>query len=973
VKNREKIAHPAASPKKVSAVAAQAATVNRKKKSDSRRTTKPPAVGEAAEQLDVVTEVTHEILLDAEDWYRATWRDLPPLERPAPRPFDRAASIEALSRLRVRRYGDWPWETFLLSPAMTSEEATFWYTAMLRQEMQSLPTMKPKELAQQLAEEESHPKFDPASFQAYARDCSGGPPSEIVACLSRLLPPEKLVALLVDAVRGYQGTSVTYLLTPLFEGLAEFCLPYWTPQDREKIGRQIRTVVRPKNDTSLTGEQPPPEFFFAALVGLHDELEAVVSAWPDDAFEGQYLWWLPSSLILGLGDPRSVEMHMRRLGLLFDNPLKRPVDNPRQLRAWLAHTEYGALDIVRDSIAAETNKNKAVELIDVLARVHAPAAAAPMLELKSNSRVAQQAIEWLDRYVGCGVAGALEMAGGAGKLARAATEYLREMKRRGHSELIETLSKQAAADTAARVRRDVLEGEEERVYPALDNKSTPAWLAQALQQDDSAKTCRLPAWADPEAAPPVLVGKKRLSDEQVTGLLKALKQSQLAEPNRLIIQLRQKADPAPLAAFAWHLFQRWLDNSAPPKEKWAFLSLGYFGDDEVVLKLTPMLRTWPGESQHQRAVLGLECLRAIGSDTALMQLNGIAQKAKHKGIKHKAIDFMEAIAEDRGMTRDELEDRVVPDCDLDSRGTREFDFGPRKFTFVLSPAMKPMVRDEAGKIRKDLPQLAGKDDQEKAAAAVAAWKLLKKQIREVGKIQTHRLEQAMVTSRTWPVEQFERILVRHPLMTNFVRLLVWGGWDSQNKLTATFRVTDEQEFADELDNAVKLGKVAAVRIVHPLHLSDAQRARWAELFGDYGIIPPFAQLGRDVYALEKGEAKQKEIRRFDHLSFPSTTFVSTLDRLGWTRGIPQDGGSFTEHSKPFYGADVTAVIQYPGVQVGFIEDWEDQEIKACFFVPGIYTPRQYSDHKRRKKLGDVDAVVISEVLRDLTLLASKGK
>ena len=113
-----------------------------------------------------------------------------------------------------------------------------------------------------------------------------------------------------------------------------------------------------------------------------------------------------------------------------------------------------------------------------------------------------------------------------------------------------------------------------------------------------------------------------------------------------------------------------------------------------------MVRAWPGESQHQRAVFGLECLRAIGTDAALMQLNGIAQKLPFKGLKAKAAELMEAIATDRGLSRTELEDRIVPDCDLDERGSRVFDFGPRQFRFALGTEMKPMVRDEAGKLKR---------------------------------------------------------------------------------------------------------------------------------------------------------------------------------------------------------------------------------------------------------------------------------
>ena len=133
-------------------------------------------------------------------------------------------------------------------------------------------------------------------------------------------------------------------------------------------------------------------------------------------------------------------------------------------------------------------------------------------------------------------------------------------------------------------------------------------------------------------------------------------------------------------------------------------AIGLFGSDDSALRLAPMVRAWPGESQYPRAVFGLECLRAIGSDVALMQLNAIAQKLPFKGIKARATEFMELIARDRGLTRAELEDRIVPDCNLDDHGGRIFDFGPRQFRFALGGDMKPMIRDEAGKLRDDLPR-----------------------------------------------------------------------------------------------------------------------------------------------------------------------------------------------------------------------------------------------------------------------------
>src|SRR5919199_788970 len=174
------------------------------------------------------------------------------------------------------------------------------------------------------------------------------------------------------------------------------------------------------------------------------------------------------------------------------------------------------------------------------------------------------------------------------------------------------------------------------------------------------------------------------------------------------------------------------------------------------------------------AVMGLEVLRAIGSDTALMQINGIAQKVQFKGLQAKAREAMEEIARERGFTPEQLEDRIVPDCDLDSQGSRSFDFGPRQFRFALGADLKPLIRDESGALKPELPKPGAKDDPAKAQQAVSEWKLLKKQVAEVAKIQAVRLEQAMGNGRRWSAEEFMRLLVDHPLMTHLVQRLVWG-------------------------------------------------------------------------------------------------------------------------------------------------------------------------------------------------------
>ena len=75
-----------------------------------------------------------------------------------------------------------------------------------------------------------------------------------------------------------------------------------------------------------------------------------------------------------------------------------------------------------------------------------------------------------------------------------------------------------------------------------------------------------------------------------------------------------------------------------------------------------------------------------------MQLNGIAQKLKFQGLKNKARRVHGGHRRRPRPVAHQLEDRIVPDLDLDEHGGRTFDFGPRQFRVVLGPDLKPLDR-----------------------------------------------------------------------------------------------------------------------------------------------------------------------------------------------------------------------------------------------------------------------------------------
>jgi hypothetical protein len=287
--------------------------------------------------------------------------------------------------------------------------------------------------------------------------------------------------------------------------------------------------------------------------------------------------------------------------------------------------------------------------------------------------------------------------------------------------------------------------------------------------------------------------------------------------------------------------------------------------------------------------------------------------------------------------------------------------------------MKALVKDEDNKLKTDLPKPNTKDDAEKAKQAIEEWKLLKKQIAEVAKIQNERLEQAMVSGRKWNKTEFEMLLVNHPLMINLVRLLVWGAYDSKGKLATTFRVTEDKQYANSSDEPVKLNDENKIAVVHPMQLSEQERKAWGELLSDYEIIQPFPQLGRQLFSLDKKEKTAKAITRFSKTKIPATALVGTLEKLGWMKAMA-DEGSYVKHYKIFYPTNVTAFVSYQGGDGDSLIYWEEQNIEECFFLSGFHTEEPFLENdKTYLPLNKIDPIVISEVLNDLNKIVAKGK
>lgn len=705
-----------------------------------------------------------------------------------------------------------------------------------------------------------------------------------------------------------------------------------TPEERARLEQRLTlplpTVpVFPGQHGKVDGSP-----FLAVTLGLpDDQIRACFDGGGHDQFGSA------SQALLAPTAEERVEIAERR---------KLNVAHPSDAVAWLAATGTGGLPALQRRIT-QSNKQEALAFaIELAAALDGPGALPVFLQLlgTAGSEVARQ---WIDEHVDH-----LFLVDLDAKQALAVAGILRTLPE-------EQL--RSGRDTAsAPVQRIVDEILAQLDLPELDDDG---WWSEALAlTTDEPKTQKV---ADAESLPPLVADGRRLSTAQVAHLLDRLASPTFRE-DPLVLAVREHTDLRSRDRFATDLFEQWRLAGAVTKHSWMMIHGGFLGDDEFVHHLTPMIREWPGQSQHKRAVNGLEALRNVGTTTALQQLAGIAAKVKFAGLKRRAGEAMDEIAEDQGLAREQLEDRIIPSDGLDGHGRRVFDYGARRFVAHLTGEGKVVTRlldadgNPTGKPKTTLPAPNKSDDPEMAQEAKAEFNLLKKNLTQVMKIQAGRFEQAMVSGRRWTGEEFRSFIAPNPILRGLLSGVVWGLWED-DELVATARLDEDGNLVDADDETVELA--GSVTVVHPLELDDATREQWAEVLADYELTTPFKQLDRPIHTLDV-PAKGTSLTFGDAPKVPAGRFVGAFSRHGWERGDVLDAGVYYHHLKYFERIDATAVIEFEGLYIGAPTEAPDQKVEQVCFLPGRVRSLGWHslDKLETTALEQIPPVVLSEVL-----------
>jgi hypothetical protein len=387
------------------------------------------------------------------------------------------------------------------------------------------------------------------------------------------------------------------------------------------------------------------------------------------------------------------------------------------------------------------------------------------------------------------------------------------------------------------------------------------------------------------------------------------------------------------------------------------------GGRDLVPLAERYLREWYGFRPAQGKAL-IAMLAWVDHPSATQLVLAIGSRFRTKSFQEEAVRQAGALAERKGWTVDELADRTIPTAGFDGDGVLELPYGPRALTAVLRPDLTVELRDADGKVIKALPVPRQSDDADRAKESKKAFSSAKKELKSIAALQTQRLYEAMCTERSWSAEDWDRYLLRHPVVGPAVRRLVWVA-PSDDGGSIVFRPLDDGSLTDSGDNCVDLPDGARVKVAHDSVLSPDEVAQWSAHLADYEVTPLFQQLGRGIHAITPQMRSKRELTDFTGHVLEAFALRGRAGKLGYTRGQSEDGGWFYTYEKRFPTLGIVATVNFTGNPL--------PETNRLVALKELSFRRQTSEGRRAElTLGDVPAVLVSECWQDMRLLAAEG-
>lgn len=355
--------------------------------------------------------------------------------------------------------------------------------------------------------------------------------------------------------------------------------------------------------------------------------------------------------------------------------------------------------------------------------------------------------------------------------------------------------------------------------------------------------------------------------------------------------------------------------------------------------------------------IGNACLYSLAN---LPERGGIEQllhfrnKIIYPSVRRKVEKYLELIAEQYGMTTDELEEMAVSDFNLsaDFKIKKSFDTHAGEIAIVDDGKVIIKWFDGNNKVLKNAPKSLD-------LLAVKEFKAHAKKLKDYLSVQRRRLEDIFLCRRQWFYEIWEKYYHGHPLVSHLSNRLIWQFTRDEKKVAAMFLDGQWQTATGQIINWIDHG--TTVELWHPFHVTAPMVLEWRTWMEKYEIQQPFKQAFREIYLLTDAERNTGNYsNRFAAHILRQHQFAALCKIRNWQYKLK---GQWANDSIPTIAIPAWNMTAEFWVEI----DWEGEATeKGAFQLIFTDQVRFYKDDEQLE-MDEVPAIVFSEIMRDVDL------
>lgn len=480
-------------------------------------------------------------------------------------------------------------------------------------------------------------------------------------------------------------------------------------------------------------------------------------------------------------------------------------------------------------------------------------------------------------------------------------------------------------------------------------------------------------WLNETSLPPLYyLSGRQLSEDEVRFIIYRMSRCKEMRSDIEIKPILSSIDKNTSGEFAKKILSLYKEKLFDTKFKYLLALAAILGNEAVINLFTKGIDDWIENNRKALAEFGVKALALQGSNKALRWIEWYSRKYKSKKpyIGEAALLALESAAEELGITIHELGDRVVPDFGFDGL-FKHFTVDGDEYRAFIDSNFKLAFFNEDNKKIKTIPVAAD-------AALKEKFKTIGKEVRDIVKSQSSRLEYYLIIQRRWRYEHWAKFFLENSVMFIYATKLLWGVYDEKEQLIKTFVCNEDTSLLNEDHDEIVIPESTIIGIVHPTQLDKALLQKWKQQFFDLSIDPIFPQLDRKITELNGIDLSKSIIKKYENRQMAAGSIKSTLEKYGWHKGPTGDGGYLQSFNLLYFEKKMEAILELEGVGVGY--GWgTDEKLGRLYVIDKSKATQRWFNHPQNDeddrliKLKDVPPIFLNEMLAAIESIKSVEK